>query len=61
MLTYLYDIIQNMLGQYQPVLVTQNGNTFCEPDYTYITACIVFCICVWSIFRIIGGIICSKL
>lgn len=61
MVTYLRDLIQNLIGTYEPVVTTlTDGTEIVQYDIEYIVSGIIFILLIWSIFRLIGGLICSN-
>lgn len=60
-MTSLQSIIQNLLGTYEPIVTTlEDGSQTVSIDFEYILSALVFLICIYSIFRVLGGIICSN-
>lgn len=61
MVTYLRDILFVLLGPYQPVISTlADGTEVAQYDIQYIVTAVVFVIVLWSLLRIVGGLICSN-
>lgn len=63
MVSYLRDVLFNLLGQYTPE-VFSDPNTgeiiAISPDVEYIVSAVIFIIAFYSFFRIIG-LLCSKI
>ena len=62
MVTYLRDIVFNLLGQYTPVTFFDPNTgelVAVSPDVEYIVSAILFIIAFYSFFMIIG-LLCSK-
>lgn len=60
-MNYLKPIIQNLLGTYSPVITEINdGAEVVQYDIEYIVTALVFVIVLWSLLRIIGGLICNR-
>lgn len=60
-MNYLKPIIEDLLGTYTPVISTlQSGEEVVQYDVVYIVTAIVFIIVLWSVLRIIGGILCNR-
>lgn len=61
MITYLRDIVFNLLGGYTPEYVyDMNGELVgISPDVEYIVSAIIFIIAFYSFFRVVG-LLCSK-
>lgn len=53
MIDYLKDLLLNFIGDYSPVIY---GDNFAI-DVPWVCACFLFLLCVYSIFRAIGGIL----
>lgn len=54
--------LDNLFGTYSPVL-NPDGTIaagFAGLDFPYIFRAIIFCIVVYSLFRVIGGLICKN-
>lgn len=62
MITYLSQIIQAFLGPYNPIIVydSEQAIEYVQYNIEYIVTAIIFIIVLWSVLRIIGGLICSK-
>lgn len=61
MTEYLKDLMFAILGPYNPVISTlHDGSEVVQYDIQYIVTAIIFVIVLWSVLRIIGGLICSK-
>lgn len=55
--------LDNLLGVYTPITFISDGNEVIPPgfagvDWPYLVRALVFLLILWSIFRILGGIIC---
>lgn len=61
-MSYLQDVIGDLLGTYNPIYEfdPSTGEMVASTNWGYIATATVFCIVVWSLLRIIGGLICSK-
>lgn len=61
-MTYLQDIIGDLLGTYSPIYEfdPNTGDMVASVNYGYIATAAIFAIVVWSLLRIIGGLICSN-
>lgn len=60
-MTYLKTLLSDLFGSYSPIITTlQNGDEVVQYDIEYIASAIIFIILIWSLMRIIGGIICNK-
>lgn len=58
------EFIQNLLGTYSPVTYTVGEDTIVASglagvDWLYVISGLLFVVIVYSIFRIIGGLICK--
>ena len=60
-MSYLNDVLQNLIGTYSPI-VTQlsDGSENVQVDYVWIASACILIICLYSIFRIIGGLLCKQ-
>lgn len=60
-MTYLKSLLSDLFGSYSPIVTTlQNGDEVVQYDVEYIVSAVIFIVLVWSLFRIIGGIICNR-
>ena len=60
-MTYLKSILVDLFGAYSPIVTTlQNGDEVVQYDIEYIASALIFTIVLWSLLRIIGGIICNR-
>lgn len=60
-MTYLKSLLADLFGTYSPIVTTlQNGDEVVQYDVEYIVSAVVFVILIWSLLRIIGGIICNR-
>lgn len=60
-MTYLKSLLADLFGSYAPIVTTlQNGDEVVQYDVEYIVSAIVFVILIWSLLRIIGGLICNR-
>lgn len=51
------DVLIQIFGVYEPVVYTLSDGTACAgADWSYIGGVAVFCICLYSMFRILGGL-----
>ena len=58
MVTTLNDILVNILGPYNPIItILSDGSESISIDWSYICTAVVFCIGLYSVFRIIGSLI----
>lgn len=60
----LKDFLDHLLGSYTPVTYTADGVDIVAfgaagVDWAYITRAAVFVVLIWSVFRILGGILCK--
>ena len=58
----LYDSIVDIIGKYEPIVVSGSavdgsGGSIAYVDFTYVFAGTLFCIVVMSLFKILGGVI----
>lgn len=61
---------ESILGEYSPVMYTdyieladgtlQSVEKFGSPDYQYILSALLFIVVLYSILRIVGGVVCRK-
>lgn len=60
-MTYLKTLLADLFGSYSPIVTTlQDGSEVVQYDIEYIASAVIFIILIWSLLRIIGGIICNK-
>lgn len=60
-MTYLKSLLADLFGSYSPIVTTlQDGSEVVQYDIEYIASAVIFIILIWSLLRIIGGIICNK-
>lgn len=60
-MTYLKTLLADLFGAYSPVITTlQDGTEVVQYDIEYIASAIIFLILIWSLLRIIGGLICNR-
>lgn len=60
-MTYLKSLLADLFGSYSPIITTlQDGSEVVQYDIEYIASAVIFIILIWSLLRIIGGIICNK-
>lgn len=54
--------LTNLLGDYVPISDTAGNIPYgmAGVDFSYVFRGIVFCIVIYSVFRILGGVICKK-
>jgi len=51
------DAIITIFGEYQPIIHTlADGSVVMGVDWSYVGAVALFGICLWSMFRLIGGV-----
>lgn len=51
------DVLIEIFGVYEPVVYTLSDGTACAgADWSYIGGVAVFCFCLYSMFRIVGGL-----
>ena len=49
------DAMLQIFGQYEPIItITENGRTFCSVDVGYVAGVVIFGICLFSLFTLIG-------
>lgn len=48
----------SIIGSYSNMVVTYGNENYVIPDIEYIASLIVLCICIISVFKLIGGLIC---
>lgn len=65
MYTGFIQFLDSLLGTYTPQTVTIDGvvhtlSGMAGVDFAYIARACVFCITIWAIFRILGGLLCRK-
>lgn len=55
----MIEVIQNIFGVYTPIHVYDEAGALIKvmPDFGYIAAVVIFCIVLYSVFRIIGSVI----
>lgn len=53
--------LQNLLGTYTPVVNTEGiiPSGMAGVDWPYVIRAVIFMIVLWSMFRILGGLICK--
>lgn len=52
------DAMTQIFGEYVPVVYTlADGTTMTGPDFAYIGSVVVFSICLWSAFRLLGMVL----
>lgn len=50
-------VMVDIFGTYTPVVYTLSDGTSCTgADWSYIAGVAVFCICLYSLFRVVGGL-----
>lgn len=64
MLSEFKDFIVAVLGEYTPVVFTQDGINIIPAglagvDFSYVFAGVIMCICIYSVFKIVGSCICK--
>lgn len=62
MITRLVDIINNLLGTYSPIYYVEPNTqeVVVSVDWSYIVSAVVFIVVLWSVLRMIGGLLCSN-
>lgn len=60
----LKTFLDNVLGVYSPIMYEYSSQNiipdgFAGVDWPYIIRALVFVVALWSIFRMIGGIVCK--
>lgn len=62
MITRLVDIINNLLGNYSPIYYVEPNTqeVVVSVDWSYIVSAVVFIVVLWSVLRMIGGLLCSN-
>ena len=52
------EAMTTIFGEYVPAVYTlADGTTMTGPNFAYIGSVIVFCICLWSAFRLLGMVL----
>lgn len=60
-MNYLKSVLESFLGTYTPIVKTlSDGSEVVQYDIEYIAAALLLIICIWCIFKLLGGLICNK-
>lgn len=59
MIQTLTDFIQSIFGIYNPIPILDSNSEVIDysPDIGYISAVVIFCICLYMLLKTIGGVI----
>ena len=60
-MSYLKTVVEDLIGSYTPIVQQlSDGSEVVQYDISWIVSAVILVICLWSIFRIIGGLICNR-
>lgn len=65
MIEYFRDFLDNVLGSYSPVSYLDGSGVSVIPagfsgvDWSYVIAGVLLIVCIYSVFKLIGGVICK--